>query len=266
MATQAWPLLEDLDLSGHCIGDAAVELLVSWMEGTAGGSSSSSGQWQQRRLKRLGLSTINMSEVGLMHLLKPLAKGKCPVLLRMDLSGNSCGSSGGGGDGGGDMEGVGGVGEGTKRKYKEALWTAALCGMPHLLELDLNESGVEGEVTLALARSLTQGAGRKMKRLSLGGCSLTDQDTRKLWEVVRGGGVPWLQDLNLRQACLEREAFMGLAAGLERGRLRYLRRLDLSENLLTYEGRLHPPSLPLYSYSPIFLLYFPHAPFSIGAS
>lgn len=244
-------MLEDLDLSGHCIGDAAVELLVAWMEGTAGGDrssgSSSSGQGQQRRLKRLGLSTINMSEKGLMHLLRPLAKGKCPILLRVDLSGNACGSSGGGGDGGGGggMEEGGGVGEGTKRKYKEALWTAALCGMPHLLELDLNESGVEGEVTLALARSLIKGAGRKMKRLSLGGCSLTDQDTRNLWEIVGKGGVPWLQDLNLRQACLEREGFMGVAAGLEGGHLRYLRRLDLSENLLTYEGRAPPPpSLP----------------------
>ena len=256
MSTQAWPVLEDLDLSGHCIGDAAVELLVAWMEGTGLSSSSSSSsnsssqggqqqQQQQRRLKRLGLSTINMSEKGLMHLLRPLAKGTCPILLRVDLSGNACGSSSSssvGGEGGREE----GVGEGTKRKYKEALWTAALCGMPHLLELDMNESGVEGEVTLALAHALKKGAGRKMKRLSLGGCSLTDQDTRLLWEVVREGGMPFLQDLSLRQACLEREGFMGVAAGLEGGQLRYLRRLDLSENLLTYEGKAPgdvPPSL-----------------------
>ncbi len=217
VAAQAWPLLEDLDLSGHCIGDAAVELLVSWLEG---------GHAAPRRLKRLGLSAMNMSDQGLMHLLRPLAKGRCPILLRLDLSRNVCGRGGDGTDGDGDG----------KKAWQQAVWRAALVGMPHLLELDLSDSGVEGEVTLALAQALVKGACRKLKRLSLGGCSLTDQDSQCLFQALGEGACPWLQDLNLRQTCLEREAFTALASVMDAQQMKYLRRLDLSENLLTYEG------------------------------
>lgn len=141
VTAQAWPLLEDLDISGHCVGDAAVELLCSWME-----------QTNRRRLKRLGVGSINMSEQGLAHLLGALAKGRCPILLRVDMSCNNCGGSGSGsstGAGGGSSSiSIATTEGGRGGKPYEALWTAALCAIPHLLELELRDSGVEGEVTL----------------------------------------------------------------------------------------------------------------------
>lgn len=61
--TPAWPLLEELDLSGNGIGDAGVELVAAWLEGTS-----------KRRLKKLGLSMVNLSHRGLLRLLRPLAQ------------------------------------------------------------------------------------------------------------------------------------------------------------------------------------------------
>lgn len=167
-------------------------MVASWLEAGS-----------KRRLKKLGLSMVNLSHRGLLRLLRPLAKGRAPIMLRLDLSANAveavdgvaaeleeglalappppapagattttttgaaaaAAAAGGGADG----VGTGGV------RVLDALWAAALCAMPHLMELELRDSGVEGEVTRALARALARGAGRRFKRVSLGGCSITDQ-------------------------------------------------------------------------------------------
>jgi len=247
VATCAWPMLEEVDVSGHCLGDAAVKFLGAWMEGR--GTSDPTGLTQAeikqqnqpersarsqlgRRLRRLGLSSINMSQEGLMYLLRLLASGRCPSLLRVDLSGNACGC--GGKDTVWGMPGA--PSEEARKRYLEALWTAALYRTPNLLELDVGESGVEGEVCLGLVNAWRHGACRKLKRLSLGGCPLTDKDTKPFFQALKQGSCPWLQDLDLREACLETEAFTGVAVVLEARYFRRLRCLDLSENLLTYEG------------------------------
>ena len=178
--------------------------MASWLE--QGGN-------KPRRLKKLGLSMVNLSHRGLLRLLRPLAQGRAPIMLRLDLSLNSVETVDGvaaeiqealaitnapaaaaaaeddpppaAAAGAGAVAG-GGI------RVLDALWAAALCAMPHLMEIELRDSGVEGEVTRALARALARGAGRRLKRISLGGCSITDQGQLIVVWLWLVGGVSFI--------------------------------------------------------------------------
>lgn len=62
-------------------------------------------------------------------------------------------------------------------------------------------------------------------------------DVEPFFRALGEGVCPYLSDLNIREACLGRESFTSLASLLSAKRLHNIRRLDIADNLLSYEGR-----------------------------